>query len=249
MKGSTPISVLIFDRRVSTISDSHQHKEGQLFLITDGLLILDTPFGRQTLPAKRAGWIPPNCIHSAKSIGPIKAISLYFNVKTASLLPTTPCVFTPNPLLQEIIIRFSNTSNKSSTTASQKHLLALMKEELKSIQTEPLFLPMPHNLKLEKMALQFIKNPNIEKSLEQWALSVNMSKRSFTRHFRQETGMSFAKWCQQACIAHALQLLQKKRPVSDIAFELGYESVSAFIKVFKQFVGQTPHQCGVRHQN
>lgn len=67
-----------------------------------------------------------------------------------------------------------------------------------------------------------------------------MNRHSFTRLFRRETGMSFAEWRQQACLAVALPRLAAGRPVTIIALDLGYESATAFSTMFKRVVGTSP---------
>ena len=45
---------------------------------------------------------------------------------------------------------------------------------------------------------------------------------------------------QQARLLRALELLAEDRPVTSIALDLGYESPSAFIAMFRRAVGSTP---------
>lgn len=57
-----------------------------------------------------------------------------------------------------------------------------------------------------------------------------MNRRSFTRLFRRETGMSFAQWRQQACLAVALPRLAAGEPATTTARGLGYDSTTAFLR-------------------
>ena len=66
--------------------------------------------------------------------------------------------------------------------------------------------------------------------------------RTLARHFRLETGMSFVQWRQQIRILEALRRLGMKEPVTTVAIELGYDSPSAFISMFKKALGKTPGQ-------
>lgn len=66
--------------------------------------------------------------------------------------------------------------------------------------------------------------------------------RTLTRHFRMETGMSFIQWRQQIRILEALKLLGMQEAVTTVAIELGYDSPSAFISMFKKALGKTPGQ-------
>ena len=46
----------------------------------------------------------------------------------------------------------------------------------------------------------------------------------------------------QLRLLHALKLLAARRPVTAIAIEVGYDSPSAFIAMFKRTLGTTPHR-------
>ena len=52
--------------------------------------------------------------------------------------------------------------------------------------------------------------------------------------------MSFGKWRQQLRLLHALKLLASGESVTAVAFEVGYDSTSAFIAAFKTVLGKTP---------
>ena len=68
------------------------------------------------------------------------------------------------------------------------------------------------------------------------------SKRTIERIFKLETGLGFGKWRQQLRLGHALSLLAGGEAVTSVAFDVGYESVSAFISAFRMTFGQTPGQ-------
>jgi AraC-like DNA-binding protein len=52
--------------------------------------------------------------------------------------------------------------------------------------------------------------------------------------------MSFGKWRQQLRLLHAMRQLALGRPVTTVAFEVGYDSPSAFIAMFRSVLGTTP---------
>jgi AraC-like DNA-binding protein len=60
------------------------------------------------------------------------------------------------------------------------------------------------------------------------------------RLFQAETGMTFGKWRQQLRLLHALRQLAMDRPVTEVALEVGYDSPSAFIAMFRGALGTTP---------
>ena len=67
-----------------------------------------------------------------------------------------------------------------------------------------------------------------------------MSRRSFTRLFRKETGLSFVAWRQQACLVAALPRLAAGESVTSVAMALGYDNPAAFTTMFKRLLGVPP---------
>jgi AraC-like DNA-binding protein len=77
-------------------------------------------------------------------------------------------------------------------------------------------------------------------TLAEWAADIGASERTVARLFRDELGLSYQQWRQQAILAHALPLLTRGQPVSAVAAASGYASDSAFTAMFKAAMGQPP---------
>lgn len=213
-------------------SSWHAHKEGQLFIVQSGLLLFELKDRRILIPSGQAGWVPSPMLHKGKSIGPVTCDLIYIDERFCRVLKEA-FVFTPTTLLKEIVLRIAKKKSFGS-------LLPVLMDEITSATRAPLSLPMPMDKQLEKIAKSFVSNPGVNQTIEAWVKSGHLSKRTFTRRFREETGMSFAQWCQQVRVMQALQYLAKDKSITWIAFTLGYNSVSAFIKVFRQWMGVTP---------
>jgi AraC-like DNA-binding protein len=67
-----------------------------------------------------------------------------------------------------------------------------------------------------------------------------MSRRTFTRLFRKETGLTFSAWRQQACLFAAMPRLAADEAVTTVALDLGYDSPAAFTTMFKRLMGVPP---------
>ena len=67
-----------------------------------------------------------------------------------------------------------------------------------------------------------------------------VSTRTFVRHFKTQTGLTFQQWRQQVLLAHALGLSARKLPMASIAAELGYASASAFSAMVRRTLGAPP---------
>jgi AraC-like DNA-binding protein len=101
---------------------------------------------------------------------------------------------------------------------------------------------MPHDRRLMKIARALLDNPADQRSLSDWAHEVGAGTRTLSRLFPQETGMRFRNWQQQVRLLEALRLLAAGNPVTNVAFDVGYDSPSAFVSMFKQALGKTPGQ-------
>lgn len=91
-------------------------------------------------------------------------------------------------------------------------------------------------------ALSFISN-NLTKSitLEQLSKKCNMSESSFRRYFKKVIGVSPMDFIYTSRIKIASQLLyNKKFSISQVSFEVGYNSLSSFNRHFKKYMGVSP---------
>jgi transcriptional regulator GlxA family with amidase domain len=104
----------------------------------------------------------------------------------------------------------------------------------------PLYLPEPKDERLKiiiKGINSELSNPH---SLATLAHAARITKRTAERLFRSEMNMSFIEWRQQLRLSTGLEKLANGEKVTNVAFDVGYSSVSAFIKIFKNALGTTP---------
>ena len=91
-------------------------------------------------------------------------------------------------------------------------------------------------------AKQFIQdNQGEDLSLGQVAKAVNTSTFYFCKMFKKATGLNFTEYVSRLRIEKAKNLLpQPQPPVSEIAYEVGFQSLTHFNRVFKKIMGQSP---------
>ncbi|MFG6200753.1 GlxA family transcriptional regulator [Nonomuraea sp. JJY05] len=78
--------------------------------------------------------------------------------------------------------------------------------------------------------------------LDDLADHAGMSRRTFTRHFRQEVGLSPGQWLTQQRIALARHLLESTDlPVDRIADRAGFGTAASFRQHLQTAVGVSPH--------
>jgi len=78
-------------------------------------------------------------------------------------------------------------------------------------------------------------------SLGAVARVVNMSATYFSEKFKEATGINFVECVARARVEKARNLLQNpKLRISEIAFEVGFQSLSQFNRAFKRVTGEAP---------
>ena len=80
-----------------------------------------------------------------------------------------------------------------------------------------------------------------EMSLTAVAQVVNMSATYFSEKFKEMTGINFVEYVARTRVEKARNLLlNPNRRVSEVAFEVGFQSLSQFNRIFKKVVGEAP---------
>lgn len=72
------------------------------------------------------------------------------------------------------------------------------------------------------------------------AADVHLSTAAFCRYFKKQTAMTFTDFVNQYRITQAKTLLLKDISVSEACYEVGFESLSHFTKLFKKLTGENP---------
>jgi len=68
-----------------------------------------------------------------------------------------------------------------------------------------------------------------------------MSRANFFRAFKRATGLSPVAFINRERVLRAAQLLlQDFRSLADVCYQVGFNSVSYFIRTFKKHLGMTP---------
>ena len=72
-------------------------------------------------------------------------------------------------------------------------------------------------------------------------LHITRRAAQFARVFKKEHGVTLRDYIKKARLARAQYLLEESdRSIQDVAFEVGYEEISLFNRIFKTGIGLTP---------
>jgi AraC-like DNA-binding protein len=219
----------------------HMHRRGQLISSARGTLILGTPDGALVMPPQRGMWIPSGICHEVRAIGSVSLQSVYLDAEASAQMPKSCQVVSITSFMRSLISRALDMPADHAADSHAGALMSLIRHEMKLLPILPLSLTFPTTPKLAKRCRDFLQEPEVHETLDDWASALGLSRRHFSRLFRRETGLSFGMWRQEACLFAALPKLAAGLSVTTVAMELGYNNPAAFSAMFKRMLGTPPH--------
>lgn len=217
----------------------HRHRKGQLLLALRGGVTCEVPKAMWMVPPHYAVWIPGGMPHSNRATHNAQ-LGFLFVEPDAVPMPDECCTLAITPLVRELIQHLAGEGPAWPRTAPTARLVAVLLEQLASMPVERLHLPLPEHPKLRRMADALAADPADRSTLVHWAQQLAMSERSLARLVQRETGLTFGRWRQQLHLIVALDQLASGATVQQVAGKLGYDSVTAFITMFRKSLGQPP---------
>lgn len=218
----------------------HSHPWIQLSYAISGVLEVQTAQGRFIAPPQRAVWIPAGIKHRVLCSTQTQIRSLYIDSQALHNTPESCRVVEVSPLLKELIRAFAELPIEYDPQSAAGRLAAVLLDQLTHAPDRGLMLPLPADKRLQKIVGQLQKYPDATDTLSQWAQRLQLSEKTLSRLFIQQTGLTFRLWRQRLRLLHALPLLEQKQAVTEVALACGYESISAFIAAFGEHFGSTP---------
>ncbi|RWY79893.1 AraC family transcriptional regulator [Rhizobium leguminosarum] len=217
----------------------HQHRQGQLILALHGAVTCTAANGLWIVPPNCGVWIPGSVPHSNQVTANAR-LSYLFVEPGAAALPQECCTLSVSPMLREMILRLAHAPDSYAPDDHFGRLVRVLLDELALMPKQGLELPVSSHPKIAVIGAALTAEPSDRRTLGEWADRVAMSERSLKRLMVQETGLTFGRWRRQLHLIIALRELASGATVQRVSSDLGYESVTAFIVMFKKALGATP---------
>lgn len=217
----------------------HSHNRVQLWFARRGVVLVITADGRWMIPPGHGLVIPAGLEHATEMISDVEMHSIYVEQPVGL---SAPRVVEVTPLARSLIQELVALDVRPLSSRRQRLVMELLLDEVWLLPERPLGLPFPADPRLERLCRNFLEHPAAQAGIDDWAAELGMSRRSFTRFFRAETGVSFVTWRQQACIFASLPRLSRGDPVTAVALDAGYENMAAFATMFRRMLGSAPSQ-------
>ena len=218
----------------------HAHDRAQFSYRLEGVAAVRAEGTAIVLPPGRGVWIPAGMVHEVTCRGPAAYNVLYVS-PAARPHPEGLRVLDVTPFLHALIQEFLTFDTLYDVEGREADVVRLMLGEIDRAPPSQDGGPkLPRDPRLRRVCDLLRADLADDRDIDAWAAWVGMSRRTFTRAFRQETGMGFATWRQQLRMTEAVARLGAGHSVTRIAHELGFATVSGFVALFQRSFGMTP---------
>ena len=234
----------------------HRHPWAQVAISSTGTIRLTVAQGTYIVPPSRALWVPPGVEHAVTMVESADLRTLYFYQPHGRCGPMVPkaeeaawrqCrVLNASELLRAVSRELSTQADddqaaalSSVDRARERHLSALLLDELRRASAVQLGVNLPQDKRLRSLCEAVLADPVRYTTLEQWAHDTGASPRTVARLFRQELDCTFTQWRQQVVLTKAVAMAARRHSIQHIANALGY-SPSAFSAMVRKTMGMAP---------
>lgn len=224
----------------------HSHGRAQLLYASSGVMSVTVQDASFVIPPQRAVWVPRQMAHEVSCRGNVSLRTLYFDESVHDLGDGKCRVIEVSDFLKALILEVAHFGSTYDLEGREGRIVRLLVDEIKAMPAAPYHAPMPRDPRLLRVCRAILNEPADQRDLDDWASVAGMGRRTFTRLFKQETGMGLAVWRQQVRLMEALSMLASGQPITTVAFDVGYESPSAFTAMFHRAFGVPPSQYRVR---
>ena len=218
----------------------HTHRESQLIYLVRGELTCEGSSALWIVPPQSALWIPGAVSHKIRARAPLEGYAVFVEPDAAPNLPRDCCTVSVTPLFREMLLQLTRRPALYDLEGPDARLVRVLVDELATISIEKHRLPMPVDARLRRLVDAMAARPADRGTMKTWAKRIGLGERTLNRLLVQETGLSFGRWRQQLHIILALQWLSRGATVQNVASDLGYESASSFVTMFRKALGTSP---------
>jgi len=221
----------------------HHHDMHQLQYAFSGVVEVESATGRHLLPPQQAAWIPAGLEHRT-TLRHVRSGAVFFDPSMVEDRAGRVRILAAVPVIRELMayaMRWPITRPASDPTADACfEALALLTSEWLDSAEAPLRLPTSDEPVIrEVMTFTEVNLRRVTASM--LCAAVGLSERSLRRRFVKATGMTWQEYRRTNRVLRAMALLaESDHTVVETATAVGFESLSAFNRAFRDLTGEQP---------
>lgn len=220
----------------------HFHDMHKLLYAFEGAAEVESIRGRNVIPKQLAAWVPAGVPHCT-SIHGIRWVSVFFNAEMVIDSEQRVRTVMVSPLMREMLREAMRWPLGEPDNALRTSFFTTMSQLCSEWITREadLVLPTSSDPRVER-ALAYTSQ-RMDLKIAEICVHAGISERSLRRHLKAETGITWEVYRQRSRLLQAISLLSDSdEPISEIARQCGFDSPSAFAKVFRDTMGEAPRE-------
>ena len=234
-----PVCGLTDEYPAGFVDPVHAHDRIQVLYACSGVMSVVTPTTSFVVPPQRAVWLPAGMPHEVSCRGMVSLRTLYVDPSRYAQAPECR-VIEVSEFLSALILKVVSFGHDYDMKSRAGRIVEVLLDEIETMPIAPYGATMPSDPRLLRVCKAILANPADNRDVDELANVAAMARRTFTRAFKRETGLGLGVWRQQVRLMEALSLMAAGRPVTTIAFDVGYDSPSAFTAMFRRAYGVPP---------
>lgn len=240
-------SVFVMHEKSEKLIPLHRHTKGQLSYVEGGIAYITVSNHTYVIPARHYFWVPQGMEHIlriAYSATVLRSLYFYSHDDTTNPFYSRLGIYPASELLIQMI-NYTERWDGRHVTYKEKNFefLVALKNILPELNSNalPIILPITDNEQMQRILAYLQKNMGEKLTLKTVSGHFNTSERSMSRLFRSTLHVSFLQYLKTIRMIRAIEMILKtQRPISDIAFEVGYLTISSFSDAFQEFTQSRP---------
>lgn len=240
-------SVFVMHEKSEKLIPLHTHNKGQLSYVEGGIAYITIEERTYVIPARHYFWVPqgvPHMLRIASNATVLRSLYFYAYDDHANAFYSRLGIYPASELLIQMIIYTERWDGRHVDRRDHNfEFLVALKNLLPELNNKalPIVLPTTENDDMQKITRYLERNVGEPLTLESVAHHFNTSERSLSRLFRATLQISFLQYLKTLRMIKAIEMiLRTKRPISDIAFAVGYSNLGAFSNAFYEFTQSRP---------
>lgn len=241
-----PVSVYVMHERSEKYISEHKHAKGQLSYVEGGLAYIHVRDKRYVIPARHYFWIPEGLKHILKighSGTVLRSLFFYTQDDNEHSFYTQFGIYPINELLLQMI-KYTETWDGNIIPEDNRYsFLSVIKNILPEISKKkvPIALPFTENERIQPVLKYLEKHISDGHSLQSISKHFGFSERTLSRLFQSTMNMSFLQYLKLFRMVKAIELmLLTNKSLSEIAYSVGYQSLSSFSSTFYKLTNFRP---------
>lgn len=242
----SPRAVYVMHERSEKLIPMHKHNKGQLSYVEGGLAYVHITNKILDIPSRHYFWIPAEVDHVLRvghSATVIRSLFFYAYDDGKDPFYTTIGIYPINDLLLQMLKYTEKWEGHIHPGDSQYQFLETIKNILPENNSRmlPTALPFTENDRMQIIMQYIDENISEMHTMASIGSKFGLSQRSLSRLFQTTLGLSFLQYLKLLRMVKALEMiLHGDKSMSEIAYFVGYQSLSAFSNTFYQFTKLRP---------